>query len=69
MSEEIFQSAIRSSPPSFCSGGQRNTPLKRSRNTCILNVGECHEDCGRVRFEIDEFDGAAPHDRIDSIAS
>ena len=69
MSEEIFQSVIQSSAPLFCSGGQRDTPLRRSRNTCILDVSECHENRGSVRFEIDEFDGAVPLGRVDSIAS
>jgi len=69
MSEEILHSVIQSSTPSFCSRGQRNAPPKGSRNTRILDVSEFHEDRGRVRFEIDEFDGAVPLGRIDSIAS
>ena len=68
MSEEIFQSEIRRMLPLSCSRGQHNAPLPRNRNTCILNVSEFHQDCGRVRFEIDEFNGVVPLDRKDSIA-
>jgi len=55
MSEEIFQSAIRNSSPSFRSRSQHNTPLSRSKNACILDVSRFHKDRGSVRFEVDEF--------------
>jgi len=67
MSEEIFQSETQITVPLFCSGSQRQAPLQRIRNTRVLDVIEFHEDRGRVRFEIDEFDGAVPHGRKDSI--
>lgn len=68
MSEEIFQSEIQRTFPSSCSRSERNSPQHRTSNTCIFNVSKPYKDRGRVRFEIDEFDGAIIHSREDSIA-
>ena len=68
MSEEIFQSEIQSAVPLSCSKSQHDTALQRSGNTRILDIGEIHENPGRVGFEIGEFDRPVPHVRKDSIA-
>ena len=68
MSEEICQPEIQRALPLSYSKGQRDAPLLRGKNTHILDVTEFHKDRGRIRLEIDEFDGTVPHGRKHSIA-